>query len=205
MAHLRLSCLLGVLTAAILLQHAAAAAESPPRVAGESEVKAAFVYNFAKFVNWPAGMIEDAPAVNLCMIGEDTFHGALEDVVRGHQVHGRDLRFRHISDPAAEADCSILFVSRSEEPRLGDILERAAEHSVLTVSDIPDFVARGGIIGMHVERSRIRFDVNLEVASRCRLNISSHLLKLAAKVKDSSQIFRPELIARLWRMNRRAV
>jgi hypothetical protein len=153
------------------------------RLADESEVKAAFVYNFAKFVEWPSAKLADSPLV-VGLIGGDPFQGALDRVAEHVTAGGHTLIVRRLHNLQGIHECHVLFINSSEESRLGDILQLATAANVLTVSDLDHFVERGGMIGLERQESRIRFAVNAGAASRAGLKISSQLLKLASNVID---------------------
>lgn len=155
-------------------------AESKPN---EYQVKAAYLYNFGKFVNWPAGFtVADNDSFAICIIGEDPFGPAMNSIVAGEKIGGKPVQIRHISKKQDAASCRVLFISSSEDSRVREILTDFAPVNVLTVSDMPNFVARGGIIQFVVLDNKIRFEVNLSAAERSNLNLSSELLKVAVAV-----------------------
>jgi hypothetical protein len=150
----------------------------------EYQVKAAFIYNFAKFVEWPQQPASGAAGpMALCVLGQDPFGGALEDVVSGKVVNGRALVVRQVRDVQHSSDCHILFVSASERKRIGSILEVVRGKEILTIGDMERFAAEGGVINLKLEDGRIRIEINLEAAHRQSLRISSKLLNLAEIVK----------------------
>jgi hypothetical protein len=151
------------------------AATADPSV--EYGVKAAFLYNFTKFVDWPSGAGQGDLA--LCVFGEDPFGRSLEILAQGERLEGRRLVVRH---PAALGElkaCHVLFVSRSERGRTREILAGLGDAPVLTVADLDGFLDQGGMIGLVVEENKVRFQIRQDVAERCRLRISSKLLSLA--------------------------
>jgi YfiR/HmsC-like len=162
---------------------------APGRVAGaqpavsESDVKAAFLYNFTKFVEWPSASFPDARSpLKICVLGEDPFGKTLRALADG-EVVGRPLsllRLDNLSNPAA---CHVLFISRSEKKRLPQILAVLDNAPVLTVGDTPEFFEQGGIINFILEESKVRFEINQEAAERVGIKISSKLLALARHVK----------------------
>jgi hypothetical protein len=156
-----------------------ARAENPPQAPSEYQVKAAFLYNFVKFVDWPATPAAQDGPIELCVLGKDPFGGALERVIEGKTVNGRPLAIRRIGDIATARSCHVLFVSASETGRVGEIVKAVHTWSVLTVSDIDRFSERGGIIGFLMEGQRVRFRINPKVAASAGLRISSKLLQLA--------------------------
>lgn len=152
--------------------------------AQEYQVKAAFLYNFAKFVDWsgePGG--SGAPLV-IAVFGKDPFGPTLENVVWGKTVNGRPLLIRRTSRVEELFPCHILFISSSEKRRLGEILQALGRASVLTVSDMEEFLQLGGMVRFLVEDNKVRFGINLEAARRTGLKISSKLLSLAKPDRD---------------------
>jgi hypothetical protein len=150
----------------------------------EYQVKAAFLFNFTKFVEWPDDVFPENGPLRLCIVGADPFGASLENIVRGEAVNGRPLtidRNRQLTDLSA---CHLLFVSRSERGRLREIFEAVHGDSVLTVGDSPGFLAAGGMIELTLEGSKVRFAIDREKAERSRLKISSKLLRLAVNQRE---------------------
>jgi hypothetical protein len=160
----------------LLLSRGGMEAQSSAAMPSEYQVKAAFLYNFVKFVDWPG---QRAGEVELCVIGRDPFGGALERAVEGKSLGGRAFTVRHITDPAAARSCQALFVGVSEAKRAAEIVESTRPWGVLTVSDIEGFLNRGGMIAFETEGQRVRFRINVTAASGAGLRISSKLLQLA--------------------------
>ncbi len=154
-----------------------AAAAEPAR---EHRIKAAFIYNFAKFTHWPAGSFADGEApLDFCIYGEDPLHGAL-DAIAGKTIRGRKVTVRRIAAIAASAGCHLLFIGDSEAERLTGILAAVGDRPVLTVADMPNFTRAGGIINLKTtEEDRLRFEINTGTARRAGLKFSSKLLSLA--------------------------
>jgi hypothetical protein len=150
--------------------------------APEYAVKAAFLYNFTKFVEWPPSAFhDDSSSLRLCVLGEDPFGDILEAVTED-AVDGRTLtvlRTDWMSDLAA---CQILFISRSERRKVTTILAAVRGAPVLTVADADGFLEKGGIINFILQGSKVRFEINQEVADQAGLKISSKLLRLASRV-----------------------
>jgi hypothetical protein len=168
-----------VLAAAARLAAPAADAAAP---APEYQVKAAFLYNFAKFVDWPAHEVAGGGPLHVCVIGDDPFGSFLPETLEGKSVRDRRLTLRHLEGPADASSCHIAFVSPSEEAELPRLLASLAAASVLTVGETSAFERSGGMITFHVEGSKIRFAINVDAAERAGLKISSQLLKLATRV-----------------------
>jgi len=157
-----------------------AAAPPPPPAASEYEVKAAFLYNFAKFVEWPQARASDAFVV--AIIGSDPFGDILEQTVAGKAVQGRKLVTRRTTRPEDLDGASIVFVSSSEAPRLPQVLKHLEGLPVLTVGDMENFVGRGGMVGFKVKDDNVRFDIDLDQVGKSGLKMSSQLLKIARRV-----------------------
>lgn len=156
-----------------------------PEKPTEYQIKAAFLYNFAKFTEWGgANPVSRERGFVMCVAGKDPFGPALA-AIEGKLVHGQRLRVR-LGVPLEEArGCNMLFVSEFEERRAPAFLKAVQEHPVLTVSDIEGFTDAGGMIGLVLADSRIQFDVNLAPANRANLKISSQLLGLARSVSGA--------------------
>jgi hypothetical protein len=152
-------------------------------VAPEYDVKAAFLFNFTKFVEWPAASFADERSpLKICVLGENPFGKALH-VVMEEEVGGRRLTLMHLENVNNAETCHVLFVSRSERDRLPQVLAGLHSAPVLTVGDTPGFTDKGGMINFVLEGSKVRFNVNQEAAERAGLKISSRLLALAKQVK----------------------
>ncbi len=150
---------------------------------GEYQVKAAFLFNFAKFTEWPnhAWPSRDAP-LNLCVMGKDPFGGAVLATFEARRIGSREFR-SHTGLALDElAGCQILFIASSEERNLPAIMRAVATRPILTISDIGGFVEDGGMIGLLTLDDRILFDVNLAASERASLKLSSQMLKLAHRV-----------------------
>jgi len=139
----------------------------------EYQVQAAYLYNFVKFVEWPAGAL--GAAITICTAGTTPVAAALEQIVRDEAIGGHRLAVRSIAAP--EAACNVLFVPR--EVAAGEYLRSARSAPVLTVGESPDFIAQGGIINFVRDAGMMRFEIDQEAAGRARLQISSRLLRLA--------------------------
>ncbi len=151
----------------------------------EYEVKAVFLYNFAKFVEWPPEASETSdPGFTFCVVGRDPFGDSLEQVVRGKSVNGRALKLRRVRAASQARTCQIAFISASERKRLQQILDSMSGVRVLTVGDTEGFVEQGGMINFALEEDRVRFEINLGAAERAGFKISSKLLSLAKIVRS---------------------
>jgi hypothetical protein len=160
------------------------AADGRPQIADEYQVKAAFIYNFAKFVEWPPQAFKTpTDPIAICILGQNPFGDALDSAVSGKTVEGRTFLVRQISDEQKTIGCQILFVSSSERKRLHAILGEIKSGGVLTVGESDTFAEEGGVICFKVEAGKVRLQVNVEAAEQAKLRISSKLLSLAQIVK----------------------
>jgi hypothetical protein len=160
-----------------------AQAQSPS--AGEYQVKAAFLYNFAKFVEWPASSFSDASTpLRICVFGQDPFGQELRDIANEKTVNGRKLQVNQVADLQAAKACHILFIASSEKARLKQVLEGLRETEALTVGDTKGFVEQGGMINFVLENDRVRFEVNQKAAEQAGLKVSSKLLNVAKSVSE---------------------
>lgn len=146
----------------------------------EYDVKAAFLYNFVKFVDWPAAAFrDDRSPLEICVYGTDPFSRSLDDVVKGESVGGRRLAIRRPASFAGFEGCHVLFVCASEREMMSEVLAAVAGRPVLTVADSDGFLPAGGMINFVLDEGRVRFRINQPAAERVRLTISSKLLRLA--------------------------
>jgi hypothetical protein len=151
----------------------------------EAQVKAAYLYNFGKFVRWQTP--PESGAFEICVMGKNPFGSALSETVAGEQMQGKSIVARQLTSMAEASQCRILFISASEEGRLKAALAAAKRGNALTVSDIPGFAEHGGMIGLVNVGGRIRFEVNLTAVNDAGLNVSSELLKVAVRVIGVNQ------------------
>lgn len=145
------------------------------RAEQEYTLKAGFLLNFSKYVEWPSDLKE---SFGVCVLGENPF-GSKLNTMAAKMIKGKKTVVKTISAVDDSFDCDVLFVSASEGYRLNSIIDALRERPVLTVSDIPGFERNGGIIGLFIKNSRIRFNINMNSAARAHLKISSYLLELA--------------------------
>jgi len=149
----------------------------------EYEIKAAFLYNFVKFVEWPSEALPEASnTITVCVLGDDPAGEALESI-NGKTVKARRLVVRRIQPIKGIESCHVLFISSSEESRLPQVMQNLHGSSVLTVGEMERFIPSGGIINFVIERNKVRFEINPSGAERARLKLSSQLLSLARVVR----------------------
>jgi hypothetical protein len=142
----------------------------------EYQVKAAFIFNFAKFVAWPDS---SATPLVIGIAGEDPFGDLLDNAVRGKTAAGRTIEVRRLGDKDDPHGCNILFVSASEKRRFADLIQRAG-NGVLTVGELPEFAQDGGVVRFFIENNRVRFQINAKAVEKSGLKIHSQLMSLAA-------------------------
>ncbi len=159
----------------LLVPHSVLAA--PPT---EYQVKAAFLLNFTKFVEWPQSAFADATApLNICILGDDPFGPVLDQIVEGETVDQHKLAVRRVQDNAVSA-CQILFISNSVSDAAGILATLGP--GVLTVGDSEAFIRQGGVIAFVIENRRVRFDINQAATARESLKLSSKLLSVARNI-----------------------
>lgn len=152
---------------------------------GEYEVKAAFLYNFGKFVEWPKDSVQARdPVFVIGVLGADPFGGVLDRLSQGGNIHGKPVRIRHFNTRRDLDRCHVLFISRSESASLPEIMDALGTGPVLTVGDFEGFLRNGGAIGLFLEERRVRFAINLKATERAGLTVSSKLLRLASSVQE---------------------
>jgi hypothetical protein len=147
----------------------------------ESQVKAAYLFNFSKFVRWNASS-ERSDSLVICALGRSSFGTVLDATVKGETINGRRVVAREVPTLQEAAGCQVLFVSASEEGHLGAVLAATKRMGALSVSDIPRFAERGGMIAFVKQQERIRFEVNVAPMESAGITVSSELLKVALRV-----------------------
>ncbi len=181
--------ILPVLSAvATLVVCARATAYAGPQT-GEPEIRAAFLYNFTKFVEWPA--VPGAKAgdpLRICVVADSAFVSLVESIVAGESAAGRPLVVLSPATPADARVCQVLYVAHAERERGPKALEAVRDLPVLTVSDSPQFLDQGGGIQFVRERRRVRFDINLHATERARLRVSSNLLRVARNIRQNGTV-----------------
>lgn len=158
-----------------------------PTAAHEYEVKAAFLFNFAKFVEWPAGAFQtpDSPFV-LGIIGEDPFGHTVDNVMDGKTLNGRKMMIKRFKDVQDASRCHMLFVSSSLKSDIFSVVRATREWNTLIVGEVEQFANDGGMINFVIDNGRVRFEINQDSAERAGLKISARLLSLARIVGGGS-------------------
>ena len=160
------------------------ASDAKQRSASEQDVKAAFLYNFTRFVTWPAGIPPAAEPFRLCVIADGETTAAITRTMQGESVDGRPVLASMPGTVEEARACQVLFVGRGALDRAMPLLDGVREQPVLTVGDEQGFVHGGGAIEFVLEQGRVRFDINRRSAERTGLKLSSRLLKVARHVVD---------------------
>jgi len=153
-------------------------------VMSENDVKAAYIFNFAKFVEWPekAFASKSAPIV-LCVLGDDSLGDAIQNL-ETKKIKGRSLSVVRTRSKEQIRSCHILYISESEKKEISDILSKMDGRPCLTVSSVNEFAAQGGMIGFVRKGNKVRFEVNPDAVRRAELAVSSRLLNLAIIVRE---------------------
>ncbi len=151
----------------------------------EYQLKGAFLFNFAKFVDWPSGTFRSGsdPIVG-CILGESPFGHGLEQAVDGKRIEARSFIVRRVNDVHQTAGCQILFVSSSEHKRVREILAEVGHSGILTVGYTSGFALDGGVADFTIEHGKVRIEINLEAAENQKLRIHARLLSLAEIVRS---------------------
>jgi hypothetical protein len=153
------------------------------------EVKTAFLFNFAKFIEWPAGsFVTPESSFAICVLGQDPFGNILDATLRGKAIGDRPLAVRRLKDKSEARSCQIVFVSSSESPHLADIVGSLRGANVLLVGETNGFAASGGTIEFTLEDNHVRFAINTDAVDRSGLKFSSKLLALAKLIHDEEHL-----------------
>jgi hypothetical protein len=163
------------------------AAEDAPL---DFQVKAAFLVNFPKYVDWPSAVLaETNTPITVAIFGDDNVAGEFDNMIQGGRtVSGRPVRLKRITkEDQIGADCQIVFIASSERQRVPAILEKVKGTGILTVGENEDFLQQGGIVNLVHRDRKIRLQINLDAAREAHLKISTRLLVAADMVKGKSQ------------------
>lgn len=169
----------GWLTIGLFLALQAVPVTAQPTLA--AAVKAAYIYNLMKFVEWPDQALPAEPELRIGVLGHDLVTEALTDI-EGRSARGRTVRLRQLERPSDAAACQVLYLGASEKDRCARILSQLGGATVLTVSDLPDFVREGGLVGFFLEEDRVRLEISRSKALKIGLKFSAHLLEVARVV-----------------------
>lgn len=153
----------------------------------EYQLKAAFLVNFAKFIDWPPGSFANPQApFAVCILGADPFGATIDDTLRGQSIGGRAVIVQRVRDASQLRHCQIAFISASEKDHLREILQNVRGANVLLVGETDGFASQGGAIQFQMQDEHIRFSINPDAAERAGLRVSSKLLSLATIVHDAA-------------------
>jgi len=153
----------------------------------EYQVKAAFLYNFAQFVVWPETSFTNTnEPFQIGVLGDNPFHKDLVETVRGETIHGRPMVIQESRRAESLTNCQIVFICNSEAGHVDEILAALGPRPVLTVSEIPGFANRGGVINFYREGSKVRFEINPDAAGKKNLKVGSDLLTLGKIVHSEA-------------------
>lgn len=181
---LRIACLLAFLGQ--IVSPSVARAQSD--ISQEYQVKAAFLYNFAQFVDWPASDFESQKdPIVLCVYGKDPFGSVLDDTVRGKTIGSHSFVVRRPGNLKGLAGCYIAFVTNVSTNQLKDVLSTLDGSKVLSVSDDSHFAEQGGDIQFVIDHDHVRFLINIDSVNRANFRMSSKLLALAKIIHDTKQ------------------
>ena len=168
---------------AVPAQRVCAQAQRPT----EYQVKAAYLYNFAKFVEWPEGMFAGPAApIVFGILGEDPFGDALE-AAKDRTIKGRKLQIRRFASLNDTTMCHILFISRSEKKNLAAILQKFGEAPMLLVGDMEEFAQRGGMINLALQNESVTLEINVDALNRAGIKVNSRLLNVARIVREKKR------------------
>jgi YfiR/HmsC-like len=157
-------------------------------IASEYQVKAAFLYNFGKFFDWPSTVMSgNAQPFTICVLGGDAVTNELRPLVSGKSLGAHPVQVRQVHGVEEGRSCQILFITAAAAPQAMRSLGSLAESSVLTVGEVPGFCNQQGILNFRMEADHIRFEINLKAAERAHLHPSSKLLRLARIVGGPDQ------------------
>lgn len=177
-----------LLLAAGVTACSAASVYAQSREASEYQIKAAFLYNFAKFVEWPPEKSGGAGGpITICIVGENPFGNILDELTTGKTINGRPVLISRLKPGQDLKGCQIAFISSAERNQFKSIFQNANRADVLTVGETDGFAALGGVIDFIREEGKVHFEVNVDAAQRTNLKISSKLLSLARIVKEQDQ------------------
>ena len=159
-------------------------AKMPAQEADEYHLKAAFIFNFARFINWPPRPENTATGtLEICVAGADAIADALRTTTSGKSIDSRHITVRQLSSPSVVQGCQMLFIG-NQANKNAEILAQAARFPITTVGEDDNFIQRGGVINFVPANGKLRFEINIAAATRAGVSISSKLLQLAIKVYE---------------------
>jgi hypothetical protein len=158
------------------------------QTADEYQVKAAYMYNLAKFVDWPPDAFETpSQPIVFCVLGQTPLSRPLEDALAGKVVGQRPLVFRQIGEASQAGECKVLFINLSDKKRLQQTLDQVKSLHALTVGEAEGFTEAGGICRFLLEAGKVRLEFNLDATDEAKLRVSSKLLSLGRTVRKAGK------------------
>jgi hypothetical protein len=161
-------------------------AHSYGQSATAATLTSAFLYNFAKFTEWPSDSLAPGQPLAMCVLGDTAVASALDQTVKGHAIESHELTVELLKSDASARGCHLLYVSGLDDKRSLQLIDNLKAATVLTASDGERFAALGGVAQLTLENGRMRFAINVNAAQRARLQLSSKLLSLARIIKDDN-------------------
>lgn len=157
----------------------------PAQKTSDTRVEAAYIYNFAKFVEWPLYKFPtSASALRFCVLNDFAFQSELSHVTNGKTISGRPLEVLQVRDASQALQCHVLFINASQERQMEHVLKPLREASVLTVGETNGFLDNGGMINFLLQGDQVRFQINHKATQEAKLYLSSRLLSLAKRVVE---------------------
>jgi len=169
------------LSLAVLLSFFCVAPVSSQQRPSEYDVKAAYLFNFGKLMRHTDNYVR-TPTFEICILGRDPIGKTIDELAANESIDNRSVRINRLPDVTAAKSCSIIFISSYEQENIREDLAILAGAEILTVSDVPDFLKRGGMIQFVVLENHVRFAVNLDALNRAHLVLSSELLRVASSI-----------------------
>ncbi len=165
--------------AAVALMFAPEKVQAQSNISKEYQIKAAFIFHFAQFVEWPGTRFTNGVAqFRIGILGENPFGGALDEMVKGETIANHKVVVQYSHSAEDLKNCQVVFVCKTEEKRLQPILKQLDGHNSLTVGECDGFARSGGVINFLIENGKVHFEINPDAAKREKLEISSQLFRL---------------------------
>jgi hypothetical protein len=175
---------LGLLAIALMLPASLSSQSRQP--SEEYRLKAAFVYRFPQFVEWPAPALDGQESVTICVLRPNPFGSLLGELITGETLNGRSLAIQEIDRASGIHGCHVVFVPGEQPGAAKAVLDAAGDHPILTIGESSRFLDDGGVINLQVINRRVRFEINATAAERAGLRLSSQLLRLAIRVRGAA-------------------
>ncbi len=174
---LKIRAILSIITFAVAISDAAITRNSDY----SSNIKAAFIYNFTKYMNWVS---QDSTTFTIAIIGDSEITTLLQEIAQKRQVEHKQIQIKHIKNTDRDFDCHILFISATEKLHLGNIIEKTHGKNILTISEVDNALSNGVMINFINIDETIKFEINLQAMKKAQFKPSSQLLKVAARVVE---------------------